>query len=179
MNYGDIDGTEIDSGDEGNLTPIHDSTIAANTGSQSEPVIAPTTEYVSLTETRFGEESPVAEEPLVPLETGSEAFETEKLKSHPTTWQRVRNFFFGGSADGTARLNNLTQAIDDAPESAVNYVLRAELYMQIHEYALAQSDFQLGYELSETQFELADWGFLDQVMRDRALLGLEKVQRRL
>ena len=78
-----------------------------------------------------------------------------------------------------ARLNHLTQAIDDNPEAYVNYVLRAELYMQIREYALAHADFQRAYDLSDTQFELADWGFLEQAIRDRALAGLEKVQRRL
>jgi len=106
--------------------------------------------------------------------------EKETLKpAQSSGWQRVRSFFIGGSADDIGRLNNLTQAIEDAPESAVNYVLRAELYMNMREYALAQLDFQRAYELAETQFELADWGLLDQVMRDRALTGLEKVQRRL
>ena len=192
MNYGDPDDTEIVSGDEGNLPPIHDLAIEANNYSERGQVIessaqvSPSSEGVDQpvttagegepsepqpsAETHFDVQSSLAEEPLVPVET---------VQSQPTTWQRVRNFLFGGSADVIARLNNLTQAIEDAPESAVNYVLRAELYMQIREYASAQSDFQRAYELSETQFELADWGFLEQAMRDRALLGLEKVQRRL
>ena len=65
------------------------------------------------------------------------------------------------------------------PESPVNYVLRAEVYTDLREYALAQADFQRAIELAQVQFELADWGFLDQAMRDRAVTGLEKVQRRL
>lgn len=100
-------------------------------------------------------------------------------KQQVSGWQQILRFFLGSFAEDIARINNLTQAIEDAPESSVNYVLRAELYMKIREYALAQLDFQRAYELSETNFELADWGLVEQVMRDRALTGLEKVQRRL
>lgn len=179
MNYGDTNDTEIVSGEEAHLPSIHDITIQANHDSGIEPVVEPATEYLPSVETKVDGQSQVAEEPFVPAETVSAAYEPEKIKSQPTGWQRLGNFFLGSAADVAARLNNLTQAIDDEPESAVNYVLRAELYMQMREYALAQADFQRGYELAQTQFELADWGLLDQAMRDRALLGLEKVQRRL
>ena len=84
-----------------------------------------------------------------------------------------------GPADMSARLESLTQAVAEAPESAANYVLRGELYMELREYALAQSDFQSAYEIAEAHFEIADWGFLEQAMRDRAVAGLDKVQRRL
>ncbi len=104
---------------------------------------------------------------------------TLQLPQQVSGWQRIQRFFMGSFAEDIGRLNNLTQAIEDAPEASVNYVLRAELYMKIQEYALAQLDFQQAYELAETHFELADWGLLEQVMRDRALTGLEKVQRRL
>ena len=181
MNHGETDDTDIVSGDEGDLTPIHD--IA---DPQSEEVVNPIEEdappyaveqepAASVSENQATEadwQAPIAEEPTIRVEASSEV-------SQPGGWQRIRNFFFGGSADVAARLNNLTQSIEDAPESPVNYVLRAELYMEMREYALAQSDFQRASELAETQFELADWGLLDQVMRDRALAGLEKVQRRL
>ena len=201
MNHGDTDDTEIVSGDEGDLTPIHDIAIGANDDSEHEPAVESTeaadtpadvvdelapvvhedlaTEPQPPAETNLDWQSPVTEESLIPVEMVSEASEPEKVKSQPTGWQRARNFFFGGSADMAARLNNLTQSIEDAPESAVNYVLRAELYMGLREYALAQADFQRAIGLAETQFELADWGLLEQVMRDRAITGLEKVQRRL
>lgn len=201
MNHGDTDDTEIVSGDQGDLPPIHDIAVEAHDDSDLEQVLEPNSEYgspsevvdepvIAANENEIGEpqppadihndwQSPVVEEPLVSVEIVSEAFEPEKVKLQPTGWQRVRDFFFGGPADMTARLNNLTRAIEDAPESAVNCVLRAELYTGLREYALAQADFQRAIELAETQFELADWGLLDQVMRDRALVGLDKVQRRL
>jgi hypothetical protein len=196
LNHGDTDDTEIVSGDEGDLTPIHDiadpeiEEVANSVEAYmppSEVEDQPSTEIVEneptdeppLIETHPEWRSSVAEEQVILVETSSEVPEPEKVKSQPTGWQQIRNFFFGGSADVTARLNNLTQSIEDAPESAVNYVLRAELYMGLREYALAQADFQRASELAEVQFELADWGLLDQVMRDRALAGLDKVQRRL
>ena len=201
MNHGDTDDTEIVSGDEGDLTPIHDIAMGTNDDAQIVPAPEPTevvsvpTEFLdfpapiaeeearveaqSPVETDLDWQAPVVEETTVEVDTASGMFEPEKVKSRPNGWQRARNFFFGGSADVEARLNNLTRSIEDAPESAVNYVLRAELYMSLREYALAQADFQRAVELAETQFELADWGLLDQVMRDRAITGLEKVQRRL
>jgi len=201
LNHGDTDDTEIVSGDEDNLTPIEDIPMEANSGltveqmgesavqdSQPSEVVdqsatfAPEHEMADEqqpVETHSDWQSPVAEQPVIPVETISEVSEPEKVKPQPNGWQQIRNFFFGGSAGDAARLSNLTQSIEDAPESAVNYILRAELYMGLREYALAQTDFQRAVELADTQFELADWGVLDQVMRDRALTGLDKVQRRL
>ncbi len=202
LNHGDIDDTEIVPGDESDLPPLHDISVGANGDSEPEQIVesteghpssfevvdepaigianeSNTVEPVPSSETQSEWQSPVLEEPVAPLETVSEVFESERVKPQLGGWQRIHNFFFGGSADVTARLNNLTQAIEDAPESAVNYVLRADLYMVLREYALAQADFQRAIDLAETQFELADWGLLDQVTRDRAIAGLEKVQRRL
>jgi len=97
----------------------------------------------------------------------------------PDFWQRVRSVFAASPSDRVARLTQLTRAIEDAPEAAVNYVLRGELYMDMREYALAHVDFQRAYEVAEAHFEIADWGFMEQVMRDRALAGLDKARRRL
>jgi hypothetical protein len=201
LNHGDTDDTEIVSGDEGDLTSIHDIASGANEDSENQPSVestevmstpaevadltAPianqdlTTEPQASLEANPDRQLPLVEEPTLHVDVAPEGFEPEKVKSQPSGWQRARNFLFGGSADVAARLNHLTQAIEDAPESAVNYILRAEVYMDLREYALAQADFQRAIELAETQFELADWGLMDQVMRDRAITGLEKVQRRL
>ena len=192
MNQGDTDDTEIVSGDEGDLTPIHDiaepeieaADNSAEAYTPSAQIEQPPTDIAPdhevLDEPQQSDwQSPVVEEPTFRVEETSEFLEPEQAKSRPSGWQQIRSFFFGGSADVTARLNNLTQSIEDAPESAVNYILRADLYMGLREYALAQADFQRAVELADTQFELADWGVLDQVMRDRALAGLDKVQRRL
>ena len=192
MNHGDTDDTEIVSGDEGDLSPIHDIAEPENESAdnsveaymppaeveQPRTDIAPEPEVVDEPQ-QSDWQSPVVEEPTIRVEGTSELIEPEQVKSHPSGWQQIRSFFFGGSADVTTRLNNLTQSIEDAPESAVNYILRADLYMELREYALAQADFQRAVELADTQFELADWGVLDQVMRDRALAGLDKAQRRL
>lgn len=176
MNYGNTEDTELISGDKGDLVPIHDSamdsgdvTSAESVGQLGEMNIQPeTVEY------------PQQEgSGLTSAEAVLETVEPVTVQAQLGAWQRIRGIFWGGSADTMARLNHLTQAIDDNPEAYVNYVLRAELYMQIREYALAHADFQRAYDLSDIQFELADWGFLEQAIRDRALAGLEKVQRRL
>jgi hypothetical protein len=193
LNHGDTDDTEIVSGDEGDLSPIHDiaepeieaadNAVEAYTPpaevEQLPTDIAPEPEVAEEPQQSDWQSPVVVEEPTIRVEGTSEFLEPEQVKSHPSGWQQIRNFFFGGSADVTTRLNNLTQSIEDAPESAVNYILRADLYMGLREYALAQADFQRAVELADTQFELADWGVLDQVMRDRALAGLDKAQRRL
>jgi hypothetical protein len=173
LNYGDTEDTELISRDKGDLVPIHDSVIDATgvdpVGESAEVNIQPETDEYP---------QDVVHDPVL-VAMGSESVEPVKVKSQPATWARIRGIFGGGSADTTTRLNHLTQAIDENPDGYVNYVLRAELYMQVREYALAYADFQRGYELSETQFELADWGFFEQAIRDRALAGLEKSQRRL
>ncbi|MEP6987311.1 MAG: hypothetical protein ABI970_17030, partial [Chloroflexota bacterium] len=195
MNHSDTDDTEIISGDEGDPTPIHDIAVdAANANAEFEPVVEPVIEYqpppeiglvaqpeMVINDSEMLEQQPQLEtnydwqsqspneESLVPVDTVPEAFTPEKVKPQLTGWQQIRSFFFGGSSAEAIRLNNLTQSIEDAPESPVNYVLRAELYMGLREYALAQADFQRAIEVAEIQFELADWGLLDQVTRDRAL----------
>lgn len=106
--------------------------------------------------------------------------EAPKRKAAPSVpiWEQVWRWFFPSRDDHMARLNELTDAIALSPEAASNYVLRGELYLDMREYALAEADFQRGYELAEAQFEVADWGVMEQVMRDRALVGLQKVGRR-
>jgi hypothetical protein len=231
LNHDDTGDTEIISGGEDDLPPIHDITDQANDklgvdipiaakqfdalvtesvviepqpqseadlderpSTSQEPAVvveivsetvdtpfteSDVTESQPQAETDLGGQLPVAQEPAVVVETLSESSEPVKVQPQLTGWQRVQSIFFGSSADTAARLNNLTQAVEDAPDSAVNYVLRAEVYMDLREYALAQADFQRAVDLAQVQFELADWGFLDQAMRDRAVTGLEKVQRRL
>jgi hypothetical protein len=184
LDSNEIENSEIVQGDEGNLLPVADFDVE-----DTDLVVVPEPEAAAeMVDQAVVEAQPLTvisedvPEPLpgTPDVQQSVVTEIETLKlAQPNAWQRVRSFLIGGSADDVGRLNNLTQAIEDAPESAVNYVLRAELYMNMREYALAQLDFQRAYELAETQFELADWGLVDQVMRDRALTGLEKVQRRL
>ena len=190
MNYGDRDGSEIISGDEGNLVPVENLSVEANDESGLESTLEPIADPIPASEL-VDESAAVAlevagaavdepkPEPNNPVEPAFGVTEQQIVvdQTQPSGWQRIRSFLLGGSADAASRLNKLTQAIEDAPEASVNYVLRAELYMDLREYALAQADFQRAYELSDTQFELADWGLLEQAMRDRALTGLDKVKR--
>lgn len=74
------------------------------------------------------------------------------------------------------RLAELNRAIITYPDAAVNYVLRGEVYAEMREYGLAQADFEQGLMLAEAQFEISDWGFMAQTVRDRALVGLDKVR---
>ena len=89
MNHGDTDDTEIVSGDEGDLTPIHDIAIGANDDSEHEPAVE-STEAVDTPADVVDELAPVvhedlATEPQPPAETnlacdltfsGSDASET-------------------------------------------------------------------------------------------------------
>jgi tetratricopeptide (TPR) repeat protein len=77
------------------------------------------------------------------------------------------------------RLRELNQAITTYPESPSNYVVRAELYLKVGEYAQAVADFQQALALAETQIESSSWGLVAQAVQDRARVGLTQAQRRL
>lgn len=77
------------------------------------------------------------------------------------------------------RLDELDEAIRLNPDIAVNYILRAELYMNWGEYTLAAVDFETGLKLAASQFETESWGFLSQTLRDQAEHGLERARRKL
>lgn len=93
--------------------------------------------------------------------------------------KRARQVVMGSAEDVPAQLAELTAHIEAYPEDPSNYVIRGEVYMEMREYALAAADFQQGYELAEAQFTTADWGFMAQALRDRALDGLKHARRRL
>lgn len=191
----DIENSEIVEGDESDLVLVDDFDIPVNGDLviEHEPELtsAPAdfssehTDEENIEEVYAEVRDEVVQEPLadVPdaVEIVSDTQEQEPiiLQTPPSTLQRVRRMFLSSPADLSARLESLTQAIEVAPESAANYVLRGEMYMDLREYALAHADFQCAYEMAEAHFEIADWGFMEQAMRDRALAGLEKVQRRL
>jgi hypothetical protein len=77
------------------------------------------------------------------------------------------------------RLAELNQTIAEHPNAAINYVLRGELYLNKGEITLAQADFRWAFTLADAAFEASDWGFVAQVVRDRALDGLREAERRL
>jgi hypothetical protein len=113
-------------------------------------------------------------------ETALEIATEEKPASQPM-WARMRGAIFGGrnGRETADRLDHLEQAIENAPDTPANYVLRGELYLDAREYALAARDFQRAYELAVKQFERSDWGLIAQAMQDRALIGLQKAEKKL
>jgi hypothetical protein len=127
------------------------------------------------------EDTAVVESFIQPDEAPAEPIiEKPKRKEMPAVpvWKRLRRWFLPNRDDVLLRLDELTDAIAMSPEAVSNYVLRGELYLELREGELAEADFQRGYELAEAQFEAADWGLMEQVMRDRALAGLQRVGRR-
>lgn len=107
-----------------------------------------------------------------------------KVENTEPIWSRLRRLVFDSSyrLDDPAfigRLNQLGDAIDRAPDAAANYVLRGELYLRVGIYDLARDDFQWASELADAQFERSDWGLIAQAVRDRALVGLAKAQKKL
>lgn len=176
MNRSDSENPDLNDVDS---YPIEDTEVveqAVDNLSPVDDIELPAGEDVAITEL-------APDEVLVPdMDTAEPIIEVQEpvlVVTPPTFWQRLQRMFVSSPTDTAARLTQLTRAIEDSPEAAVNYVLRGEVYMDMREYALAHADFQRGYEVAEAHFEIADWGLLDQAMRDRALAGLDKAQRRL
>ena len=77
------------------------------------------------------------------------------------------------------RLQELDAAVGAAPNSLAHRILRGELLLQDGKYDLAQADFDAALELAEKFDPTKGWGLVEQVMRDRALRGLDEVRRRV
>jgi hypothetical protein len=75
------------------------------------------------------------------------------------------------------RLAALTDAIAANPDSAANYVLRGELFLQHGERELAYADFVKALTLAAAQLESDDWGLVGQAVQDRAEAGLRRIVR--
>lgn len=104
----------------------------------------------------------------------------EKDKSYPPTlWQRIRRLFISFPSEKRAeqyqRLRDITQAIEQFPETAVNYLLRGELHLEMKQYDLAREDLQTALELAQAQFEDERWGLTAQSTMDRAKYGLQRL----
>ena len=84
---------------------------------------------------------------------------------------REREFF--------ARHRQLSKQVDASPADMIPRVLRGELLLERRDYARARADFQAALVLTENLDTRAGWLLQEQVMRDRALYGLEVVARRL
>jgi tetratricopeptide (TPR) repeat protein len=107
------------------------------------------------------------------------AQEQATARDNRESWfTRLRARFSGAQARRTyttERLIALTRAIERHPESAVNYVARGELYLEIDERERAAADFRQALALAEVQYAEDDWGLVSQAVQDRAVAGLTKI----
>ncbi|MBC7870813.1 MAG: tetratricopeptide repeat protein [Chitinophagaceae bacterium] len=106
----------------------------------------------------------------------------QSRESRETFWQMVRRKL-RPSPDvmnrAESRLQDLDEAISLNPDEITNYVLRGELFLKSGAYDLALADFQRGLEIANEQIENGDWGIIAQIMQDRALSGIQHIQRQL
>jgi hypothetical protein len=66
------------------------------------------------------------------------------------------------------RLEYLDWAIENNPDTAVNYVLRGELKLQQEDVSGALDDFEQAMVLAQVELEQTDWGYAQQAVIDRA-----------
>lgn len=118
------------------------------------------------------------EERLEDFSSDEDVAEEENSYS-PTFWQKIRRLFFMFPGEKRSeqyqRLRDLTEAIEQFPETAVNYLLRGELHLDMKQYDLAQEDLETALELAQAQFENERWGLTAQSTMDRAKQGLQRL----
>ena len=85
--------------------------------------------------------------------------------------QKERDFF--------GRYRQLCENIAAEPGNATLRVVRGEMLLQRRDYQRARADFEAALRMSEALDMRASWLIEEQVMRDRALFGLEVVARHL
>lgn len=123
----------------------------------------------------------VRHESLPSYEAGSAAGGISRDTAQPSFWQSLFNSVFPSRAQREAEALKRLETLDDSialyPETASNYVLRGEVYLQLNQVELAVLDFQQALELADV--ENHDWGVVAQAVQDRALHGLKQARRRL
>jgi tetratricopeptide (TPR) repeat protein len=129
------------------------------------------------------EAAEIADQAIADDAPASEAVIIDEIQeTHPLPiplWERIRRAILGDIDNVAERIRHLDAAIENAADTPANYVLRGELYLTLREYALARRDFQRAQELAAAQFQQSDWGLMAQAMEDRALIGLQKAERKL
>lgn len=105
--------------------------------------------------------------------------EYEHPKAKGTHWSRLRRFFFPTRLEKWAqlerRLAQLTEAIEESPQAAVNYVLRGEAYEGAKRYVEARADYEQALELAREALQEEDWGIAAQAIQERAEQGLRRI----
>lgn len=103
---------------------------------------------------------------------------TANVKEDVSPLHALRRWLFPGrdakAAQFKKRITALTRAISRDPEMASGYVMRGELYLSAGLWEYARRDFQRALEITDRQLDTERWGVVAQVMRDRALSGLDE-----
>ena len=77
------------------------------------------------------------------------------------------------------RCRKLSRQIEATPDSITLYVLHGELSLERGKHERAKTDFETAIELAESADETKGWLVMEQIMRDRALHGLRRMERHL
>jgi tetratricopeptide (TPR) repeat protein len=103
-------------------------------------------------------------------------------EEEPSVWKRLRRWLMPTQeermVEAEERLLALNEAIEDAPDAAVNYLARGELLLEIGRVGEAIDDFERVETLAAKDFEDRRWGVVAQALRDRARRGREQAQKR-
>jgi hypothetical protein len=87
-------------------------------------------------------------------------------------WRRIRCLFFQTGLERAEerriRLQALTRSIEIHPDAAINYLLRGELHLELHQWDLAHEDLLNAFELAQMQWSEDRWGIAAQLVMDRA-----------
>ena len=91
------------------------------------------------------------------------AAETQADQPTDSLWVRLRRAIYDGKSQPDdpvfiRRMNRLTEAIEIAPDSPANYILRGEMYLKAGLYEGARADFQMAVELASDQYDHSNWG---------------------
>ena len=71
------------------------------------------------------------------------------------------------------QIDDLTVAIEDAPNAPGNYVLRGEAWLACGEIGRARADFEAALMHATEVLQTSEWGYLVQAYYDRAVVGLQ------
>lgn len=72
------------------------------------------------------------------------------------------------------QIDDLSDAIEDAPDAPGNYVLRGEAWLACGEIARARADFEAALSRAVDALQASEWGYLVQAYYDRAAAGLQR-----
>jgi len=77
------------------------------------------------------------------------------------------------------RCRKLSKQIEETPDNITLYVLHGELNLERGKHERARTDFETAIELAESADDTKGWLVMEQIMRDRALHGLRRMERQL